>query len=108
MDKANLESIYYATSLASLASNCAVILFLFVLVIDLLIIKFQLKLVAADFQATLNSGASSTNVADLYYYAFASTNLGLKRNYKFEKTFKKIILFIFLFKLNQLNWPKVL
>ncbi len=30
---------------------------------------------ASDFQAALNAGLASTNVLDLYYYAFASNNL---------------------------------
>jgi len=50
VDKANLESVYYATSL-----GCG--------------------MPASDFQAALNAGLASTNVLDLYYYAFASNNL---------------------------------
>jgi len=52
VEKASLESVYYATSL-----DCGV--------------------PASDFQATLNAGISSTTVPDLYYYAFASKNLKL-------------------------------
>ena len=31
----------------------------------------------ADFQAALTAGSTSANVADLYYYTFASKNLNL-------------------------------
>jgi len=69
VDKNNLESIYYATSLAALVPNCA--------------------LNAGDFQATLNAGASSANVADLYYFAFASKNLG--QNVDSQKLTKSLL-----------------
>lgn len=55
IDKTNLESIYYATSLAALVPNCA--------------------LTPSDFQTTLNNGASSKNVADLYFYTLVAQNL---------------------------------
>jgi len=57
VDKTNLESIYYATSVAAMIPNCA--------------------LSNADFQAALTAGSTSANVADLYYYTFASKNLNL-------------------------------
>jgi len=57
VDLTSLESIYYSASLASL-SGCA--------------------LLAADYRNALNSAASSTNLADLYYYAFASKSLGFQ------------------------------
>jgi len=48
VDKASLESIYFGLSLASSIPNC--------------------QLPVADYQAAITAGASSTNVADLYYY----------------------------------------
>jgi hypothetical protein len=38
-------------------------------------LKLLFKMPASDFQAALNAGLASTNVLDLYYYAFASNNL---------------------------------
>jgi len=55
VDKTNLESIYYATSLAALIPNCA--------------------LPVADFTAALTAGAASTKVPELYYYAFTAQTL---------------------------------
>jgi oligosaccharyltransferase complex subunit delta (ribophorin II) len=55
VDKLNLESIYYATSLANLVPNC--------------------QLTNAEFQATLNSAATSKNVAELYFYTLIAKNL---------------------------------
>lgn len=57
VDKVNLESIYYATSLANLVPNC--------------------QLPNAEFQATLNAAASSKNVAEIYFYTLIAQTLKL-------------------------------
>jgi len=57
-DKNNLESIYYATSLAQLMPNC--------------------QLDTSVFKPTLDKGDASTTVADLYYYVNTAENLKMK------------------------------
>lgn len=62
VDKNSLESIYYATSLASLIPNC---------VLD-----------SASFQATLSKGDSATSVPELYYYVMTAEILKSKLDSK--------------------------
>ncbi len=57
-DKNNLESIYYATSLALLMPNC--------------------QLDTSAFKATLDKGDASTTVADLFYYVNTAEILKIK------------------------------
>lgn len=58
VDKANMESIYYATYLADSIPNC--------------------KLDSAAFQATLAKGDAATTVTELYYYVLTAEILKMK------------------------------
>lgn len=58
VDKSNMESIYYATSLASLIPNC--------------------QLDSSAFQATLSKGDSAASATDLYYYVLTAETLKMK------------------------------
>jgi len=55
VDKSNIESVFYATSLAGTISNCV--------------------LPVADFETVLNTASSSAKVVDLFYYVLAANNL---------------------------------
>lgn len=55
VEKSNIESVFYATSLASLIPNCA--------------------LTVADYEAVLTSASDSTKIPDLYYYVQTASNL---------------------------------
>jgi len=68
VDKNSLESIHYATSLATLIPNC---------VLDI-----------ASFQATLAKGESSTNVPELFY--FVMTLETLKKTFDSKKVAKSL------------------
>lgn len=57
VDKNNLESIYYGTSIAALVPNCV--------------------LPTADYQTTIKNGATSKSVADLYFYTLITLNVKL-------------------------------
>jgi oligosaccharyltransferase complex subunit delta (ribophorin II) len=69
VDKTNIESVFYGTSLAASISNCA--------------------LPVADFEAVLNSASNSQKVVDLYYYV--QTAINLKKPIDAKKISKSVL-----------------
>lgn len=69
VDKSSIESIFYATSLASLAQNC--------------------QLQVSDFQLTITASSSSSSLVDLYYYV--NTALNLKQQIDVKKINKQVL-----------------